>query len=220
MNIKKHRPVYVFVFLIISLGILLSLSRSAWIGMFAIITILALTNRNNIRKIVGKHKFLSLSMLMVCIFSILPFMSTSSINIFTHNNSAGTENSNDARIRLMKQALISVTANPFGTGAGSAGPASALSKTEPRITENYFLQVALETGIVGLVLFVFWLFFAIKRIGSRTDDFSNLISILLVGLILTSLFQHTWSDESVAVSFWVIAGLLTGLKTSSERKAG
>lgn len=99
--------------------------------------------------------------------------------------------------------------NPFGLGLGDAGPASNHFATDYLgfIPENWFLQVGLESGFIGLVLFILILVFALYKLFKSENDFAITLGIGLLGLIFNSLFLHTWESAAVALTFWGLAGL-------------
>src|SRR5690606_20156455 len=114
-----------------------------------------------------------------------------------------------------------VVEQPLGYGPGTAGLASIRNDEQGTIlNENYYLQIAHETGVVGLVLFlaiVVWVLVLLIKTYNRDD---NLIALALVsalaGLMFTNLLVHIWSNEAVAYIFWGLAGLYT-IKPSTKK---
>ena len=68
----------------------------------------------------------------------------------THSQTSSNQNHASATINGIKDALK----HPLGKGLGSAGPASVYNNKGAKISENYYVQIAQETGIIGLVLFL------------------------------------------------------------------
>ncbi len=93
--------------------------------------------------------------------------------------------------------------NPLGLGAGAAGPASFFSD-KPMVTENYYIQLALEAGLVGMIVFLLILFHLARRLYSI--KYFQLLAAL-IGLSAMSLLLNTWADTITAWTFWLLAGL-------------
>lgn len=92
----------------------------------------------------------------------------------------------------------------FGFGVGSAGPAAL--KLGGIISENYYLQIIFEVGIVGFVFFALFIAGLLKKLfsGSKTLFFA------FIALLVNALFLHIFADNPVmAVSvFAIIAAVL------------
>ena len=73
--------------------------------------------------------------------------------------------------------------NPFGNGTGFTADKQINSKD----THNYYLKVAVEFGIVGLGVFLIYLFYSL-RLAVKRDNFYYLV--LIVMLMFESLISH------------------------------
>lgn len=202
---------YVSLFIGSLLTLFFSFSRSAWIG-----AALALT-------VIGIH-YLDSKYLKQAIIAIIGVVVLASVvfttfewhhntrfqNIFLHTqtHSAVKATSDEGHIAGLKDGLHDLFHQPFGRGPGSAGPASVYNIGQPRIAENYFLQIGQETGWVGLILFVLinigvgyilWL--------KRQDPLALTLFASLIGLTFISLFSHAWTDDTTAYIWWGLAGI-------------
>ena len=109
-----------------------------------------------------------------------------------------------------KSGLGEIAANPLGRGLGTAGPASYHSD-HPFIPESYYLQVGIETGILGLLLFLaLTIQLGLKFIRLRASNSAPGLLGALIGLSLVSLVLHGWADSTIAIIFWVVAGAVIG----------
>ena len=73
----------------------------------------------------------------------------------TQDHSASSVSSNDAHVSAFRSGVTDVLQQPLGDGPGTAGPASVYNSDHPaRIAENYYVQIAQETGWLGLALFL------------------------------------------------------------------
>lgn len=127
--------------------------------------------------------------------------------------------SNDYHWLLFRQGVEAVVAQPFGHGPGTAGIVSIQNPNGAFLTENYYVQIAYEVGVVGLALFAIisvvvyvWLY--------RRHDFAA--AVLLASFwayVLTNSLLHTWSNEAVAAQWWLLAGLGLCLVVSKKSSA-
>jgi O-antigen ligase len=118
-------------------------------------------------------------------------------------------NSNSDHLAAVKRSLASVAANPLGYGPGTAGPASLRDRLQTGfIGENYYLQLAIEVGVIGLVIFlgiigiVGW---QLWRAGAQ-NDVALALAASLAGISIINLFLHGWSDSTIALMWWGAAG--------------
>jgi hypothetical protein len=130
--------------------------------------------------------------------------------------------SNDKRasttehISSFNQGLNQIYAQPLGRGLGTAGPASYHSNN-PFIPESYYLQIGIETGVVGLVLFLAVIVQLLMQLWrSRRQDISPGLLGALVGLSIVNLVLHGWADASTAIVFWILAGVAVGVSHSDR----
>ena len=100
----------------------------------------------------------------------------------------------------------------FGFGVGSAGPVAL--KLGGIISENYYLQICFELGIVGLVIYILFLVGILKRayIGSKTLFFS------LIALLVNAFFLHIFADNpAMAVSVFIVVALVINLEDENSK---
>jgi O-antigen ligase len=124
------------------------------------------------------------------------------------NTSVSTESSNAGRARSQQAALEEVLHEPFGRGPGTAGPASTRNNQPVRIAENYYLQIAQETGWLGLLLLlgIVWLT-GLQLWRNRKDELCRVLLASLVGLSFVNLLSHAWADDTLGLMWWGLAGI-------------
>jgi hypothetical protein len=132
--------------------------------------------------------------------------------------------SNSIRYEALSQSVSRIIERPFGEGLGTAGP-SSLKNTEQKValTENHFLQVAVELGVLSFIVFM-----AIS-ISAGIDLFKRRGGVLYLGLfasytglLITNNLVHIWSSDAVAYTWWGIAGLVIyyhSTKSSIDKKS-
>lgn len=104
--------------------------------------------------------------------------------------------------------------NPWGLGLGDAGPASNRFAENflGFIPENAFLQVGLESGFLGLTLFVLIFIILGAKLFAEEDKTKIALGIGLIALAVHGLFLHTWESAVVALSFWGLCGVALAAK--------
>jgi len=116
--------------------------------------------------------------------------------------------STDSRISMSQEAVNTWTKSPtnliFGVGAGGFG--ASLTPPDPSaIVNNYYLELLVETGLVGFGLFL--LFFTI--LGARLIRLKAwLLLSLLAGLLAQAFF---FSGNANIIHLWAIVGIAIGL---------
>ena len=187
-------------------------SRSAELAVVASVIALLLLEK---RRYVKTHL---LAVLCACIIAtILGVVAVShhnylAQNIVLHYSSSSTSkmSSNSQRAQAIKTAAIDVVHHPFGSGVGSAGPASRRNTKGPiKIAENYYLQIGQEIGIVGMGLFIaISLMIAYELWMQRQNQLAKILLASLVGMTVVNMVSHGWTDDTLAYVWWTLAGLV------------
>lgn len=107
-------------------------------------------------------------------------------------------------------ALKDSLSHPIGYGLG-ADPATGAQRgsTNAVTAEDNYLQISLELGWVGLLLFVLVLFGTGRDLAAtqtRGPPLGNAALPALVGLSIGALFLHVWIDFQTSLTFWGYAG--------------
>ncbi len=95
----------------------------------------------------------------------------------------------------------------------------------PIIPENWFLQIGVEMGILGLSLFltiIFGIFYALywlyKKIKNHFhQDFVLAVLFIGIALFVHSLFLHTWSDAPTTILFGMLLGLVFSMNKNIHK---
>jgi len=180
-----------------TIALTLTLSRSAWLAIFMAILAWLLTFSKDKLK---KYWLPILTATIASIFLIIQ------IPVF-RANVIERGISNEGHISALKEGTKDVIKDPLGDGPGTAGPASALEGKTPRISENYFLQVGQETGVLGLFVFTAVILMVLYHFWLQKNQLGVALLFSLIALTITNLVLHTWADEAVALSWWALAGL-------------
>ncbi|MBR6253293.1 MAG: O-antigen ligase family protein [Clostridia bacterium] len=111
---------------------------------------------------------------------------------------------------------------PIGQGTtafNSVYPLYSLSGVGAEHTHNLFLQVAVETGAVGIIAFLFLIFrffqCILSAIKNVTDKINRVYLISFVsgfaGFIVQSMFDNTWYNNRVVLIFWAYIALAVSM---------
>ena len=72
----------------------------------------------------------------------------------------------------------------------------------PLLPENWYLQIGVEMGVLGFVLFVTLITFVLLKLRS-----SPYALLPFVGICIAALFLHAWEGSAVAYTTWVLAAM-------------
>lgn len=185
-------------------------SRSAWLGAFAAIATIVLLF------VPGKKlgKLLLWAMPIGVIASVVAVwlaMTVPVIRLALFHSSPGDptllEGSSEQHWVATTTGVADVLAHPFGSGIGTAGPASFYGTTV-KLAENYFVQIAQEVGVIGLGAFIaICLALTMQLWRARDQLWPKVLLASLLGLTVINLFLHGWADDPTAMTWWACAGL-------------
>lgn len=228
---KRIKLFFTGVILLSLLSILLSFSRSGWLGLIlgiGVFTAGYLLNKYSFKGLIKKYKWWFISSttaLVLAAFALFAFKDSYLVqNVILHaDQSTQLEDPNELRLRFWQESLQAGIEQPFGYGPGTAGLASIRNTEQGTIlNENYYLQILHEVGIIGLVLFLAVIGLLLARLWKVFRQQNNLWALALfaslIGLCFTNFLVHIWSNEAVAYTFWGLAGLLVLSKINTKKK--
>ncbi len=194
----------------------MTFSRSAWLGAIAgcLVVVLICFNKKIQLAVLASVIVVGLSgVIFVSQVNICTQFSTINTLLLHGDCSSGTLTGSDfQRLTSQKTGLDSVLAKPAGQGLGSAGPASFFGGT-PLITENWYLQIAIEIGLVGLGLYIAFIAMIASKmyISSQSNSSDSIMSAFLFavicGLAISSLFLHTLADSTLSILLFGLLGI-------------
>lgn len=132
-------------------------------------------------------------------------------NIIFHTRDGSTSpvSSNEQRLDHLSDAAEDIVREPLGQGPGTAGPASVQNDKQPgRISENYFLQIGQEIGVIGLLLFIGINVLVVKYLWVlRQNPLAAGLLASFLGITLVNMVSHAWTDDTLALIWWGLAGV-------------
>jgi hypothetical protein len=140
--------------------------------------------------------------------------------LHTSNTSTSRASSNEVRNAALKSGIRDIYNDPVGKGPGTAGPASFRNIGQSaRISEDYYLQLGQEVGLLGLIIFVAINFLVAKELWRRRKDvLAQVLLASLVGISFINLVSHAWTDDSLSLLWWGLAGIALAPAIITDRR--
>lgn len=218
---RQSRVISSVGFVVVLTGLTLSFSRSALLGLItSCIVLFALYVPTRWRWLVFVLSALAGYLAWLIIMQVVS-MSGSALSSFLLRGSlasSGIVGGDSGHVQSILYGLQGVLDHPFGLGLGSAGPASFFSE-HPLLTENWWLQIAFELGIPGLVAVIIGWFYMFKHWHMHLDRLDRIMLATFSGLAVSSLFLHTFADSTLAIVALAMAGLVYGRHWSDKKTA-
>ena len=207
---------------LIAAGIVTSVSRSAWIGaVAAMLAVLALTYGGTIFRS-KRFVYAAIAGAIAVALLIVSAVSVPALRLAIFRSSPTdpslTEGSTDQHFIATKSGVERVAHNPLGCGPGCAGPASYYGSSA-KISENYYVQIAEELGVAGLILWLTIAYLVVKRLYEHKEDIlARTLLASFVGISLIGLLLHVWIDDPLSITWWGLAGATLGYYASAKAK--
>jgi len=190
-------------------AIVLSFSRSAWIG--AVVGVLIAVFVSIDKK--WRLYFTIASVIFICLASLLVATqinsNTAIENVLLHGRyfENKIEGSDKGRLESLAATSSEIIRTPFGHGLGSAGP-SSFKADSPVIPENWYLQIAYEIGLPGLLLYIV-VFASLIRdlIRSKSDLLAMSLMAATFAILVMNLFLQTWADSTLVLMMFALYGI-------------
>lgn len=199
-------------------ALMLAFSRSAVLGLaISLVVLVVIVNKQWIIKNYKTCLIIILSLLGVVLVSGVILMQVNPRGfqniVFHADEETVLRDPNELRVDFIKDSTEEIANNPIGNGLGTAGLASM--KNEVRgvnLTENYYLQLAIEVGLIGLAIFLSILFIVTRKLLKIWSVSKNYVAVALVasfaGLFVTNMLAHIWTNETIALTWWSFAAVV------------
>lgn len=200
------------------LALALTFSRGCWLGIILAIGLLA---------IMIDRRFILLGIVALL---FLPFVLPESIiNRFLSIGNMG-DSSTSYRVYIWLGTLAMLADYWFsGIGLGITSfntiyPIYSYNNISAPHSHNLYLQLVVEFGIVGLIIFLGMLYNFYKETIISICKKKNILTSSLIagvsGFMLQSMFDHTWYNYRVVLIFWIIIafGLVSTKVSKSDEK--
>jgi hypothetical protein len=206
---RKVRPGLAAGYILSGLALVFTFSRSAWLGAVASMLFLIWISVTSQR--MRRGLLIASAAALVVFGGVLYGLRDNDTfqNVFFHTNehSLSATSSNAGHTAATTQGLTDIMRRPWGSGTGSAGPASAYNNHPARIAENYYVQIGQEAGVVGMGLFIAINALVVLRLWRRRDEtFAAVLLASFVGITAVNMLMHAWTDDTLAYIWWGLAG--------------
>ncbi|MDQ5944057.1 MAG: hypothetical protein QG658_123 [Patescibacteria group bacterium] len=122
---------------------------------------------------------------------------------------SGVLGGDEGHIAAIVKGYATISMFPGGLGFGTAGPASFYA-VRPLLTENWYLQIAIEIGLIGLALMLLLLAHIVRRVRQHGihDPIRIGYAAAVLGIMVSALFLHSLADSTLAILLFGMGGLL------------
>lgn len=215
VNIFRKKQLFfsIFGFSVSLLAIAMTYSRSALLAAIVVVFVVAAIF---LKERIKRHLFaLGILSIISCVV-LIALSTTPFVRLYVFHSSPGDssiiEGSTKDHFVAMQENAVDAISHPLGQGTGSAGPASFyLENEKPKIAENYFIQIAQEIGILGLMLFIAISFFVgltlFRQSLNDNDSLATALFASFVGINVINLFLHGWTDDPTSIVWWGFAAI-------------
>ena len=187
-----------------------SFSRSAYIALIAALGIIVVATRQ-----ISKRFIISGLAASVILAGGLVLVSSTDwySNVVLHEDPESTvmSKSNDGHIESFLLGADRTIRQPIGAGIGSTGSASLYDEdaSNDTIIENYYFFVSHESGWLGLALFVGLLASVLFALWAKRSYWAAIAVFASgIGLSVIAILLPVWADDTVALIWWALAGVL------------
>ena len=210
-----RREVLLGMSIVMGAALFLTFSRGALLALIlSLVTTLSIVTGQRMYLFVKKYSLYLVMLIVLFSFFICKIWNTYTFQnlVFHADSSTVLADPNELRVTLTQQAIDEVTETPLGHGPGTAGIVSISNPKGGILTENYYLQIAYEIGWLGIGVFITIMSLLLFKLYKLRNSLP--VSIVLfasgIGYAFYSLLIHLWSNEAVALQWWLMTGIVLG----------
>jgi len=182
----------------IAAGLILSVTRSAWVGTALSIPLLALIMNQKRRLFLYTGLGLALFIVSIPILGLSDYLSMAK---------AGQDYSTQGHEASILQGFEYMVSHPFGSGPGSAGAYAVQNNDNGIGFESTYLTFAAEYGIVATLCFIGFLVTALLIVWRQRTRLGYVAVGIIVGFCAVMMFAPLHLDFALATWIWFPVGL-------------
>lgn len=218
----KKRLQQAFLLIASFITLFASYSRSAWIGVMLSLGSFSFVSipSSRLRKIIVVSGLAGVLLVTGGVYLARNNHFVQNTVFHTDSTSKSPESSNAGRSHALKWGTEDVLTEPFGRGPGSAGPASLRNNHPERIAENYYLQIGQEYGWIGLGVFIAINVIVVMLLWKQKNEpLAKVLLASFVGITFANLVSHAWTDDTLALIWWGLAGIALAPAVLKNKKS-
>jgi hypothetical protein len=197
---------YLLPALLLACGLLVSLTRMAWLGAFLGLTLVAYRQRR-----IRQLALIALSAVLLAGFTLVPYLDLSD---YVNRTLSGAEQSERGHALSLVEKSEYVLAHPLGEGAGSVGPRAAERNSKAIEVESSFLMFGIAYGWPGLLLFSgFYVALALTLL-PKCSTIGLAASAVAVAMGCMLMLSPIHIEFPLNSWVWVLLGFATGEPSS------
>ena len=202
-------------------GLLFTYSRSTWIALLVGLLVLAAAQRSVVPLTTAAGVVAVCALFVVAFPHVAPAAQfTPSELSFQHEHAKGGTNeqsvANDASTRShwrnLREGLERVARHPQGYGVGNSGSTATRFGAEPKAGESTYTELGVDTGVVGLALFVAFAVALLRRLRHRSTWLLASLAAVFTLAVQTDVLGVPW----LVFCVWLAAGAESGILESSR----
>jgi hypothetical protein len=192
----------------IAVGLVCSLTRSAWLGTAVAIPLVAIVMKQS------KRFFLYATLFLALFVASIPVLG---IGDFLINNKRGQDESTESHQDDILSGLKFVAEHPFGAGNKRLTPTELKADSNTRLFETTYPQLSAEYGIPAVVLFIGFLLSALRYVWQQQTRLRYATLGILVGISIVMVVSLPLTDRRLAC--WVLFPIGLAVRSSISREA-
>ncbi|HSX29873.1 MAG TPA: O-antigen ligase family protein [Candidatus Saccharimonadales bacterium] len=200
-------------------AIYLTFSRSAWLAaMVALAGVLWWQFSSQFVRVARRYWPIVVGVVVLAAGGLFAVRHNALVDgVLTHSTEAqvGNVDSNEYHWLYVRRGIDGIMQKPLGHGPGTAGIVSIHNPGGGLLTENYYVQIGYEVGVVGVAIFIAGTVWIYLRLMRRGDQWGAILLSSFWAYVITNMLLHIWSNEAVAAQWWILAGMALVAATST-----
>lgn len=213
---SKNKQRYMLLFGLLGLHVLASLltfSRGGWAGTLVSLMVVTVYLKKDLLRVWIKRFGWAIALVIVALttgaYILRDQYFVQHVIFHSDESTVAQEDSNDLHLSFAQKGLEGIANQPLGHGPGTAGIVSIQNPDGGLLTENYFIQIGYEVGLLGLALFVGVWGWLVKQIAFvKNNPLAPVLFATAGGFVLMGIISHVWTNETVAVFWWLPVSLV------------
>lgn len=203
------------------LALFLTFSRSAWAGALLAVAVIFIWHfKEKTKELIKKNGPALVIGLVIVLGGVFAARNSYFVQnvIFHADKTTKQADSNQLHAQYVENGLKGIAHKPLGHGPGTAGLVS-IQTNNVVLTEDYFVQIGYEVGVIGLILLVAMMVYVCRLLLINGDFYSQVLLAGFFGITLCCFLLHTWTNEAVAAQWWLIGGLVLSVSAPAKKPA-